>query len=93
MIKTSSGRCQLTFKNGYTISFINGYGSYSENHFNQDLRESFEKNIECTSKDCEVAVLYDDMFCTDSFIETDDSVKGYITSNELADLIYKVKNK
>lgn len=90
MIITSSGHCKLTFENGYSISFVNGYGSYSENHFNRDLREAFEKNIECVSKDCEVAVLYGDLFCTDNFIEADDSVKGYITSDELADLIYKV---
>lgn len=37
MIQTSYGQFKITFKNGYTISVVNGYGSYSENHYNQKL--------------------------------------------------------
>lgn len=46
----------------------------------------------CKSKDCEVAIIYNNKFCTNEFIETDDSVKGYISADELPDLIMSVKN-
>ena len=97
MISTRFGGFQIKFKNGYTISVINGFGSYSENHFNTKLCEKMRNNnIKysdiCETKDCEVAVIYEDIFCTDRFIETDDSVKGWITADELADLIKKVKD-
>ena len=95
MISTRFGGFQIRFENGYTISIFNGFGSYSENHFNTKLHEKMENlnfTDSCISKDCEVAVIYEDIFCTDKFIETDDSVKGYISADELADLIIKVKN-
>lgn len=95
MIETRFGGFKITFENGYTISVINGYGSYSENHFKKEIFETM-RNLKfddtCNSKNCEVAVIYEDIFCTDKFIETDDSVKGYISADELADLIIKVKN-
>lgn len=91
MIQTDKGHCWLTFENGYKISIFNGFGSYSENHFRTDLLKSLE-SCSVNSKDCEIAVIYDGIFCTDRFIETDDSVKGYISADELADIIYKVKN-
>lgn len=95
MIRTRFGGFQIKFKNGYTISVFNGFGSYSENHFKEEMFEILQNlKIEdiCNSKDCEVAVIYEGKFCTDKFIETDDSVKGYISADELAELIVKVKN-
>lgn len=95
MISTEFGRFQIKFENGYIISVFNGYGSYSENHFKKEIFETMlnlKLDDTCKSKDCEVAVIYEDIFCTDKFIETDDSVKGYISADELADLIIKVKN-
>lgn len=96
MIKTDKGHFWLTFENGYTISVFNGYGSYSENHFKSDLSILMipkEKTVD--SKDCEVAVMYkDEMFCTDRFIDCDgNDVIGYISADELADLIIKVKEE
>lgn len=91
MIQTDKGHCCLTFENGYKISIFNDYGSYSENRFKQDLI-SIPEFASVDSKDCEIAVIYDDIFCTNTFIETDDSVKGWVTADELADVIYKVKN-
>nr|DAP15353.1 MAG TPA: hypothetical protein [Caudoviricetes sp.] len=95
MIKTKFGGFKIKFDNGYTISVINGFGSYSENHLNHKLFEKMQ-NInfkdECYSKNCEVAILLEDMFCTKSFVDCNDSVKAYVTSDELADLIIKVKN-
>lgn len=91
MIQTDKGHCWLTFENGYKISIFNGYGSYSENHFKQDLFH-IPECASVDSKDCEITVIYEDIFCTDTFIETNDSVKGWVTADELADVIYKVKN-
>lgn len=91
MIGTDKGHCWLTFENGYKISIFNGYGSYSENQFKQDLIH-IPEFASVDSKDCEVAVIYEDEFCTNRFIETDDSVKGWVTADELADLIKKVKD-
>ncbi len=95
MISTRFGGFQIKFENGYTISIFNGYGSYSENHYNTKLCEKMANlnfTDSCISKDCEIAVIYEDIYCTDKFIETDDSVKGYISADELADLIKKVKD-
>lgn len=90
MIRTRFGGFQIKFENGYTISIFNGFGSYSENHDKAEIL-SF-KSLSVNSKDCEVAIIYNGKFCTDKFIETDDDVKGYISADELADLIMKVKN-
>lgn len=91
MIQTDKGHCWLTFENGYIISIFNGFGSYSENHFKQDLLRTPEF-ASVDSKDCEIAVIYKGIFCTNTFIETNDSVKGWVNADELADVIYKVKN-
>lgn len=95
MISTRFSGFQIKFENGYTISIFNGFGSYSENHFNTELSEKMANlnfTDSCVSKDCEVAVIYENKICTDRFIETDDSVKGWVTADELADLIKKVKD-
>lgn len=92
MISTDKGHFKITFKNGYTVSVINGFGSYSENHFNIDLMNP-EKDTIITSKDCEMAILHNDKFVTRNFIDDNsDSVKGYISPEELVDILYKVKN-
>ena len=95
MISTSFGHCWIKFENGYTISIFNGPGSYSENHFNHKLFEKMRDldfQDKCDSKDCEVAILHDKLgFCTRTFIDSEDSVIGYITSDELPELMQKVK--
>ncbi len=92
MIQIACGHFWLTFKNGYTISVFNGFGSYSENQFNTNLRNKFK--LDCIdSKDCEIAVIYNNEFVTNKFIDIDnDSVYGFVSSDELVDIIYKVKN-
>lgn len=90
MIKTDKGHFWLTFKNGYTISVFNGFGSYSENHFKTKLL-SVPDFASIDSKDCEIAIMYNGVFVTSSFIDC--NVEGYVTADELADIIYKVKNK
>ena len=42
MISTSFGHCWIKFENGYTISIFNGFGSYSDNHFNHKLFEKMQ---------------------------------------------------
>lgn len=91
MIQTDKGHFWLTFENGYMISVSNGFGSYSENHFRTDLLKNLE-NCSVNSKDCEIAIMYNEMFTTNRFVECNDSVKGYVNVDELADIIYKVKN-
>lgn len=91
MIQTDKGHFWLTFENGYMISVSNGFGSYSENHFRTDLLKNLP-NCSVNSKDCEIAVIYNEKFVTKKFVECDDDVKGYVSADELADIIYKVKN-
>ena len=91
MIQTDKGHCWLTFENGYKVSIFNGFGSYSENHFREELRRVPEF-ASIDSKDCEIAIMYNGIFTTDKFVECNDSVKGHVSADELADIIYKVKN-
>ena len=91
MIQTDKGHFWLTFENGYKISVFNGFGSYSENHFKTEVCRTPEF-ASVDSKDCEIAVIHNNIFCTSKFIETDDDVKGWVNADELADVIYKVKN-
>lgn len=91
MIQTDKGHCWLTFENGYKISIFNGFGSYSENYLKQELISTPEF-VSIDSKDCEIAIIYNEIFATDRFVKCGDSVKGYVSADELADIIYKVKN-
>lgn len=93
MIQTDKGHCWITFENGYKISIFNGYGSYTDNHFKKEVLATPEF-ASIDSSNCEVAIIYEGIFVTASFIEDlNDNVKGYVTPDELAELIYKVKNK
>lgn len=95
MISTSFGHCWIEFENGYSISIFNGFGSYSENHFNHKLFEKMQDldlQDRCNSKDCEVAIIHKELgFVTKSFIDCNDSVIGFIKPDELPDLMKKVK--
>ena len=95
MISTSFGHCWIKFENGYTISIFNGFGSYSENLSNRKIFEKMKKldfQDRCDSKDCEIAIVHDKLgFCTKTFIDSADSVRGYITPDELPELMMKVK--
>lgn len=87
VLGTDKGHFWLTFENGYTISVFNGFGSYSENHFRKEYEFA-----SVDSNDCEIAILYNNMFVTSRFVECNDSVKGYVSVEELAEIICKVKN-
>lgn len=90
MILTDKGHFKITFKNGYTVSVINGFGSYSQNHFNTDLLS--DTLIPIVSQDCEIAILYEGYYVTRKFLEVHNDVYGYIRPEEVADIIYKIKN-
>lgn len=93
MIQTSFGHTWIGFDNGYTVSIFNGYGSYTENHFNHDLiAEEKQPGARCITKTCEVAILAKDLgFATKTFIpEAGDDVVGNVTPAELASIITKV---
>lgn len=94
MIKTEKGHFWITFENGLTLSIFNGFGSYTENHFNYELAE--EKETRAESHTCEIAVfknLDNNEWFTNEFIDCEgDDVKGNVTPEELAEIIYKVKN-
>ena len=92
MIQANKGHFRLTFEKGYTISIFNGFGSHSENHFNRNLL-NISNFDSIDSKDCEIAVIYNEKFVTKKFVECDDDVKGYVSADELADIIYRVRNK
>ena len=61
----------------------------------EEEEEEKEKKMEQIfhdSKDCEVAIVHDKLgFCTKSFIDSADSVIGFITPDELPELMMKVK--
>lgn len=91
MIKTSAGHFWLTFDNGYTISLFNGFGSYTENHFNIKKQNEIMKHNEpdeWESEQIEIAIIKEDLgFVTQDIIkEADDSVMT-IDTNKFVEII------
>lgn len=86
MITTFRGHKWIDFKNGYTLSIFNGFGSYSENHFNFEVRDK----LIIKTKNCEIAIMYKNKYVTDSILHCGD-VKGYVDKEELKEIIKKVK--
>ena len=96
MIRTDKGHFWLTFNNGYTLSVFNGFGSYSENHFN-DKYILFPTNDKEVSKyifqqdeshDCEIAIISPEgNMITEEVLKCGDSVKGFVDINELVEII------
>lgn len=91
MIITDRGRFKLTFKNGYAVSVVNGYGTYSDNYNNTEL--VLGKKPIIIGK-CEIAIIKDEEFCTKKFIDidSDDDVKGFVSPDELTEIFLKVAN-
>lgn len=79
----------LTFKNRLTISVQFGAGNYCENYNDDDFIGKSPKQ----SNDAEIAVIDSKgNFITKEFGFSDD-VEGRMNSDDVADLIYKVKNR
>lgn len=92
MFKITMGKgFHMTFDNGLTISVQFGFGNYCENRNKFDLINS-KVDIQC--EDCEIAVWdkHGD-FITNLFIDCHgDDVRGYLSTDQVADIIHKVKN-
>lgn len=73
MIRTKSGHFWLTFENGYLVSVFNGFGSYSQNHFNMGVYKPVEI---VESKDCEIAIIYNNEFVTKKYVKFEKFERG-----------------
>ena len=100
-IVTDKGHFWITFNNGYTLSVFNGYGSYSDNHYNNkyilDPKNAIEIgkyiNQKVESTNCEIAIINSNgALITNDILQCDDSVKGYVDINELVEIINIVSN-
>lgn len=98
---TDKGHCWITFDNGYTLSIFNGYGSYSDNHYNNkylaypsnDKEAIIYANQRVESSDCEIAIISPEgNMITNDILQCGDSVKGYVNINELVEIINKVNS-
>lgn len=95
--RTEMGHFWIKFKNGYTLSIFNGFGSYTENHYNhQKQKEIMDKHLIYDGWDSdtvEIAIISPNGdLCTNDYLQCDDTVKGYVSVDELVDIINLVKN-
>ena len=86
MFKLGKGKFRIGFDNGYEVSIIYGFGSYTENHFKINLIN--DKQTFIVSNECEVAIIYDNTFVNP--FGWDDSVKGHVSSTELLKILNEV---
>ena len=86
---TKNSGFQMTFDNGWTISVQFGYGTYSDNRNHPYGLDLSRKEKDTQSSDAEIAIwdANGDWFDFDS-----DTVKGYCSTNEVAEWIEKVKS-
>lgn len=89
---TSGKGFRLTFENGLTISVQWGYGNYCSNNSHKwDEQEVLVKKGFFDSITAEIAVWdADDTWLR--FGNDHDQVKGWVTADQVADYITKVKN-
>ena len=94
MIKTGAGHFWITFDNGYTLSLFNGFGSYTENHFNYKKQNEIMKHNEpdeWESEQIEIAIIKEDLgFVTQDIIKEANDIVMTINTNELVEIINKV---
>lgn len=83
---------QMTFENGLTISVQWGAGNYCQNQHNFDHDNPFGHDMK--SKNAEIAIFdeRDEFIDPRLFIDcsTDGQVAGWLSAEEVAELIYKV---
>lgn len=96
MFNIGLGDLKLTFSNGYTLSCINKFGSYTENHFNIKKEKELMNKGNCMfdsweSKTIEIAIIKDNRFVTRDIIECDDEVKT-VDMEEFIQILEKVNN-
>ena len=88
---TQNKGTQMTFASGWTISIQWGPGNYCENHSlalgdEYDAPMTRGRNGPWVSKDAEIALWHGDR--TDWYYFGGDTVKGYLTTDEVAKWIY-----
>lgn len=94
---TSSKGFHVTFENKLTVSVQWGYGNYCDNFVGltknvyKDLGR--EKDVEeLSSPDAEIAIWDENgIWATDIFADTDGMVLGYLTAEEVFEIIEKVR--
>lgn len=95
-VRIEMGHFWITFKNGYTLSVFNGYGSHTENHFAIEKHQNILKSNSIfegwDSELMEIAIFNEiGDFVTQDIIDSDDSVKT-VDVNELVKIINIVNN-
>lgn len=86
----------MTFENGLTVSVQWGAGNYCDNHFPEDMDFSCSKDAR--SDTAEVAVIQGSKFLNaNHFLNPEDadwtdSVVGWLSPEQVADLLVSVKN-
>lgn len=96
MFKITNGKgFHVTFDNNLTVSVQWGYGNYCENHTSfLDTPKIKRDSSYFTSNDAEIAVWDEnDNWIIDKFTnkETDGMVLGYLTAEEVFEIIEKVR--
>ena len=93
-ISTRRKGFHMTFENGLSISVQWGAGNYCDNHYPKNMDFSFSKDAE--SDTAEIAIITPDgefLNPEDFGIEYGDGmVAGYLSPEEVVDLMYQVKN-
>jgi hypothetical protein len=94
MIKTRNQGFHLTFENGWTISVqigaLNYCGDYPDNEMDRNDYTKLDSKP-CQRINAEIAYWQNDG-PMESF-EDGDTVKGWVSPDEIAEWIYKIKNK
>jgi hypothetical protein len=97
MFKDTCGKgFQMTFSNGNTISVQYGYGNYCESKMKNYPKENVNLWVHFVeSKDAEIAVWdKEGNWITSNFIDCGgDDVKGYLSADEVLDIMNKVAGK
>ena len=88
MIITYKGHLHIMFRKGVYLSIFNGFGSYSQNHF--EIKKMHKKII--ITQDCEIAILRKDEFITEEVLGGNGVVRGYVTKKELKEIIKTIRN-
>lgn len=95
IVSRENSKISMFFQNGYSISIIFGWGSYTDNR-NHPKMNDLSKEYEVTSSTVEIAIFDSNNnwynFETEKFEKDSTDVAGYISIDDLAEWIYKVKS-
>ena len=96
-ITIESGHFWLDFRNGYTLSVFNGYGSHTENNFKVDKWNKIVENRDIfsswTSEEVEIAILNEEGdLITNDILHCGNSVDT-VDLKELIEIINMLNNK